>query len=158
VVVNHFSDDGGNSSISIAKWQSLGFDAHSVVSTPLSCSSSTHQNYQLKAGSPRLTPARTCRRTSRHPWREPGQQGLAYDIGCYEAKAKVAAGSEATTMYPFSLSPQSLFRSVAHSHQLAHDVGAEYGVDLVFDGLGACRFLALAGSTERQSGVECRQT
>jgi hypothetical protein len=34
VMVNHVSDDGGNTSISLATWQGLGYDRHSVVSTP----------------------------------------------------------------------------------------------------------------------------
>ena len=49
VVVNHFSDDGGNRSMSIAQWQSLGFDAHSIVSTPGQLFvDPAHQNYQFE--------------------------------------------------------------------------------------------------------------
>ena len=56
VVVNHVSDNNGNSSISLAKWQALGFDVHSIVATPAQLFvDPVNGNYQLKAGSPALS-------------------------------------------------------------------------------------------------------
>jgi parallel beta-helix repeat protein len=90
VVVGHFSDDGGNTSISMAKWQALGFDVHSIVSTPAQLFvDPVHFNYQLKPGSlainagvalPADVPVDILGVTR--------PQGVAYDIGCYELKSK----------------------------------------------------------------------
>ena len=88
VVVNHLSDDGGNSSISIAKWQSLGFDTHSIVSTPAPLFvDPAHQNYQLKPGSPAIDAGLYLPDITADALGVSRPQGLAYDIGCYEAKA-----------------------------------------------------------------------
>jgi len=52
-VVGRFSDNDGNGLVSLAKWQSLGYDVHSVVSTPAALFvDPVHFNYQLKSGSP----------------------------------------------------------------------------------------------------------
>jgi hypothetical protein len=34
VVVNRFSGDGGDTNMSLAQWQTLGYDAHSIIATP----------------------------------------------------------------------------------------------------------------------------
>ena len=88
VVVNHFSDDGGNTSVGIAKWQSLGFDAHSIVSAPAQLFvDPAHQNYQLKPGSPAIDAGLYLPDVIADILGVTRPQGLAYDIGCYEAKA-----------------------------------------------------------------------
>lgn len=87
VVVNHFSDDGGNSSISIANWQALGFDQHSIVSTPAQLFvDPANQNYMLKAGSPAIDAGISLPDVLTDINGLSRPQGLAYDIGCYEAK------------------------------------------------------------------------
>jgi parallel beta-helix repeat protein len=35
IVVDRFSDDGGNSNMTLAQWQSLGYDTHSMLADPL---------------------------------------------------------------------------------------------------------------------------
>jgi hypothetical protein len=87
VVVNHFSDDGGNTSISIVKWQSLGFDAHSIVGTPAQLFvDPAHLNYKLKPGSPAIDAGLSLPDVKTDIDGVSRPQGLAYDIGCYEAK------------------------------------------------------------------------
>ena len=87
VVVNHFSDDGGNTSISIAAWQSLGFDGHSIVSAPANLFvDPAHFNYKLKPGSPAIDAGVFLPDVTVDINGVTRPQGLAYDIGCYELK------------------------------------------------------------------------
>jgi hypothetical protein len=89
VVVGHFSDDGGNTSISLAKWQALGFDVHSKVATPAQLFvDPVHFNYQLKPGSPAIDAGVALPEVPVDILGVARPQGLAYDIGCYEAKSK----------------------------------------------------------------------
>jgi hypothetical protein len=55
VVMERFSNDGGNSVMGLAAWQALGHDLNSVVSTPDALFvDSTADDYHLKANSPAL--------------------------------------------------------------------------------------------------------
>ena len=73
--------------MSLAQWQALGLDVHSIVATPFDLFvDPAHNNYQLKPGSPAIDAGVTL-------WDVPTDilglarpQGLAYDIGSYEAK------------------------------------------------------------------------
>jgi hypothetical protein len=87
VVVNHVSDDGGNTSISLAKWQALGYDRHSIVATPAQLFvDPANGDYRLKAGSPAVdkgaflaTDVPTDILGVTRP------KGLGWDIGAYES-------------------------------------------------------------------------
>jgi parallel beta-helix repeat protein len=87
VVVNHFSDDGGNTSISLASWQKLGFDLHSIIATPaqLFVNPATG-NYQLKTGSPAIDAGASLTDVPVDILGVKRPQGAAWDIGCYEFK------------------------------------------------------------------------
>jgi hypothetical protein len=88
VVVNHFSADNGNSSISIAKWQGLGFDVHSIVATPAQLFvDPAHGNYQLKPGSPAIDKGAALLDVPADILGVTRPQGLGWDIGCYETKS-----------------------------------------------------------------------
>src|SRR5262249_55419896 len=54
VVVSHFSDDNGNTSIALSKWQTAtGNDLHSIVATAAQLFvDPANFNFQLKSGSP----------------------------------------------------------------------------------------------------------
>jgi len=87
IVVNHFSDDNGNTSTSLTKWQALGFDLHSIVATPAQLFvDPTHQNYQLKPGSPAIDAGVALSDVPTDILAVTRPQGLAWDIGCYEEK------------------------------------------------------------------------
>jgi len=86
VVVNRFSDNNGDSTISLAKWQALGYDLHSIIATPaqLFVDPATF-NFQLSSGSPAVdagaplpndVPADILNVTR--------PQGQGWDIGAYE--------------------------------------------------------------------------
>jgi hypothetical protein len=87
IVVNHFSDDGGNSSISIAKWQALGFDVHSIVATPAQLFvDPTHNNYQLKTGSPAIDKGTALTDVPSDILGVARPQGAGWDMGSYELR------------------------------------------------------------------------
>ena len=87
VVVSHFSANNGNSSISLAKWQALGFDLHSIVATPAQLFvDPVHNNYQLKVGSPAIDKGAALLDVATDILGVHRPQGLAWDIGCYEVQ------------------------------------------------------------------------
>lgn len=85
VVVDHFSDNNGNSLITLAQWQALGFDNHSFIATPaqLFVDPATN-NYQLKTGSPAIDTGTALLDVPTDILGVTRPQGLAWDIGCYE--------------------------------------------------------------------------
>jgi parallel beta-helix repeat protein len=88
VVVGRFSDNNWLSTVTTAQWQALGFDAHSIVSTPAQLFvDPVNQNFQLKTGSPAIDAGRALLDVPLDILGVTRPQGLAYDIGCYEAVA-----------------------------------------------------------------------
>jgi hypothetical protein len=85
VVVNRFSDNDGNGNLTLAEWQALGFDIHSLVSTPVQLFvDPATLNFQLQAGSPAIDAGTTLLDVPTDILGVTRPQGLAYDIGCYE--------------------------------------------------------------------------
>lgn len=85
VVVGRFSDNNGNSLVNLAKWQALGYDAHSVVGAPAQLFVNVSaNNYKLQAGSPALNTGVTLSEVPTDIVGVARPQGPAYDIGCYE--------------------------------------------------------------------------
>ena len=90
IVVGHFSDDNGDTSISLAKWQTLGYDLHSILATPAQLFvDPANNNYQLKAGSPAIDKGTSLLDVPVDILGVHRPQGLAWDIGCYEAASTV---------------------------------------------------------------------
>jgi hypothetical protein len=88
IVVNHFSDNNGNTSISLAKWQAQGYDLHSMIATPAQLFvDPANNNYQLKAGSPAIDKGTALTDVPTDILGVSRPQGTGWDIGCYEFKA-----------------------------------------------------------------------
>jgi parallel beta-helix repeat protein len=86
VVVNVFSINNDNSTISLKKWQSHGYDLHSIIATPEQLFiNPAANNYQLKPGSPAIDAGTTLSAVPVDIVGVTRPQGSAYDIGCYEA-------------------------------------------------------------------------
>jgi hypothetical protein len=85
VVMDRFSVDGGDTRISLAQWQALGFDTHSIVATPdqLFVDPAAH-DYHLKAGSPAIDRGTVLSDVTDDLEGNPRPVGSAYDIGAYE--------------------------------------------------------------------------
>jgi parallel beta-helix repeat protein len=84
-VVNRFSIDDGDTNMSLAGWQALGYDTHSVVSTPASLFVNPAVNdYHLKSGSTAVDAGTSLAEVTQDLDGIPRPQGTAYDTGCYE--------------------------------------------------------------------------
>jgi parallel beta-helix repeat protein len=87
VVINKFSDDNDNTTITLAKWQALGYDVHSIVATPAQLFvDPVNANYQLKPGSPAINMGASLTDVPADILGVARPQGLGWDIGCYEFK------------------------------------------------------------------------
>jgi parallel beta-helix repeat protein len=86
VVVNRFSANNDSSLSSLANWQALGYDLHSMVSTPAQLFvDPAGNNYRLKPGSPAINAGTTLSDVPTDILGVKRPQGAGYDIGCYEA-------------------------------------------------------------------------
>lgn len=104
VVVNRFSIDGGGSNMTLAAWQALGYDQHSIVSTAEQVfSNPAGDDYSLGIGSPAIDAGMSL--STDVPDDLTGSarpRGRGYDIGCFESTG-TAGGPTAD----FSGSPTS---------------------------------------------------
>lgn len=85
IVVNRLSTDDGNSNISLAAWQGLGFDAHSFIATAndLFVNPAGH-DYRLKAGSLAIDAGTTLADVTTDLEGKARPIGAAFDMGAYE--------------------------------------------------------------------------
>jgi len=85
VVVNRFSIDEGGTNMSLASWQALGYDAHSLISTPTTLFTNPAANdFHLKSGSPAIGAGTTVAEVTDDMDGVPRPQGGTFDIGCFE--------------------------------------------------------------------------
>ncbi|MFY9610665.1 MAG: right-handed parallel beta-helix repeat-containing protein [Blastocatellia bacterium] len=104
VVVNRFSISDGNSNMSLASWQALGYDQHSIIATPSQLFANAAGNdYSLRTGSPAIDFGLAL--GSNVPddisgFTRPQRNG--FDIGCYEA-----AAPSAVPLVDFAANPRS---------------------------------------------------
>jgi parallel beta-helix repeat protein len=88
VVVNVFSANNDSSTINLAKWQSHGYDVHSIIATPGELFvNPAANNYQLKAGSSAIDKGTALTPVPADILGDKRPQGAGYDIGCYEAES-----------------------------------------------------------------------
>jgi parallel beta-helix repeat protein len=86
VVVNVFSINNDSSTISLKKWQSHGYDVHSMIATPEELFvDPAANNYQLKPGSPAINAGTTLTAVPTDILGVKRPQGAGYDMGCYES-------------------------------------------------------------------------
>ena len=108
IVVNRFSQDDGNTFITLSAWQAAGQDQHSIVSTPETLFVDVaNNNYRLKTGSPALN-AGTSVAVTEDADGVPRPQGFAADIGCYESAANAAAHVSAASFRGQPIAPEAI--------------------------------------------------
>lgn len=108
IVVNRFSQDDGNTFITLSAWQAAGQDQHSIVSTPETLFVDVaNNNYRLKTGSPALN-AGTSVAVTEDADGVPRPQGFAADIGCYESAANTAAHVSAASFRGQPIAPEAI--------------------------------------------------
>jgi parallel beta-helix repeat protein len=85
VLMGHLSADDNDSVISLAAWQALGYDRHSLVSTPAQLFvNPAVNNYHLTASSPAVDKGTTLSEVTDDLEQRSRPYGFAYDIGAYE--------------------------------------------------------------------------
>ena len=85
IVANRMSADGGNSNMSLAAWQALGFDANSFIASEIDLFVNPAANdYRLKAGSPAIDAGTTLADVTIDLDGKTRPIGAAFDIGAYE--------------------------------------------------------------------------
>ena len=85
-VRDRFSTDGGDTVISLAQWQALGYGTGSFLTTPDDLFvDPAGGDFHLKVGSPAIDAGVTLPEVSEDLDGRPRPQGAAPDVGCYEA-------------------------------------------------------------------------
>lgn len=86
ILVDRFSVDDGDTSLSFSEWQALGFDTHSLLASPAELFvNPSAGDYRLKPGSPAIDRGATLAEVTEDLLGAPRPSGAAYDIGAYEA-------------------------------------------------------------------------
>jgi hypothetical protein len=85
VVMDRFSTDDGDTRITLAQWQALGYDQHSIIATPSQLFVNTSAaDYHLVPGSPAIDKGTLLNDVPTDLEGTPRPSGTAYDIGAYE--------------------------------------------------------------------------
>jgi hypothetical protein len=105
IVVDRFSNDGGNSNMTLAQWQSLGYDTHSMLADPLDSIFVDWQNgdYHLKQDA-QAVDSGTAAVSSVVQYdldSIPRPQGAGFDIGAYEYSGS-GIDENSSTVDPFT--------------------------------------------------------
>jgi hypothetical protein len=83
-VMSRFSTDGGDSVITLAAWQALGYDAHSFVATPAALFVAPGSDFHLAPTSPAIDAGTSTEAPSDDLESAPRPVGAAVDVGAYE--------------------------------------------------------------------------
>jgi len=83
-VISRFSSNGGNSVMTLAAWQALGYDAHSFVATPAQLFVAPTSDYHLSDSSLAIDTGTLALAPSSDLEGNPRPVGTAPDIGAYE--------------------------------------------------------------------------
>jgi hypothetical protein len=85
VVMDRFSTNGGDTRITLAQWQALGYDAHSILATPAELFVDVSaDDYHLKAGSPAINAGMPLGDVTDDLDGNPRPVGPTHDAGAYE--------------------------------------------------------------------------
>jgi parallel beta-helix repeat protein len=88
VVMDRFSTNGGDTRITLAQWQALGYDAHSILATPAELFVDVSaDDYHLKAGSPAINAGTLLGDVTDDLEGNSRPVGPTHDAGAYEYQA-----------------------------------------------------------------------
>jgi hypothetical protein len=85
IVMDRFSADDGNTSITLSEWQALGYDTHSIISDPTQLFVHPDSgNYHLLPGTPAVDAGISLADVLDDLEGNPRPSGMDYDVGAYE--------------------------------------------------------------------------
>ncbi len=85
IVIDQFSTDGGDTRITLAQWQALGYDTHSLIAAPAQLFvNPPTADYHLKTTSPAIDHGLLLDLVTEDLDGNPRPAGSAHDIGAYE--------------------------------------------------------------------------
>ena len=85
VLMDRFSTDDGDTRITLAQWQALGYDAHSILAAPAELFvDASADDYHLKAGSPAINAGTLLGDVTDDLEGNPRPVGATHDAGAYE--------------------------------------------------------------------------
>jgi hypothetical protein len=91
VVMDRFSADGGDTRLTFAQWQALGYDQHSIIATPSQLFvNASAADYHLMPGSPAIDKGTSLNDVATDLEGNPRPSGTEYDIGAYEFQPALA--------------------------------------------------------------------
>lgn len=109
IVVNRFSVNAGSTLLSLAQWQSLGYDTHSIIAAPSALFVDVaNQDYHLRSGAPALDAGVTLPEVPTDFAGVARPQGSAVDIGCYERALNPVVNVSAASYSSTALAPESI--------------------------------------------------
>jgi parallel beta-helix repeat protein len=86
-LMDRFSTNGGNTVITLAAWQALGYDAHSFIAVPADHFVDPSSDFHLLAGSPAVDSGTTAQAPATDLDGTPRPLGAGVDIGAYELES-----------------------------------------------------------------------
>ena len=114
IVVDRFTTDDGDTILTLAQWQALGYDAHSFIATPAEMFvNAAAQNYHLFEGSVAVDNGRSLSNVTTDIEGHPRPVGGGPDIGVYEYQG---SGGEESTYLPTVIAPGDSTAPAGHIH------------------------------------------
>jgi len=108
-IVVRFSTNGGDSTMNLAAWQSLGYDQHSIIASPSALFvDPANNNYHLKSGAAAINAGTSLAEVTDDLSSFVRSIGSAYDIGCYEAGQGVIACVSAASYSNSALAAEAI--------------------------------------------------
>jgi parallel beta-helix repeat protein len=96
VVMDRFSTDDGDTRLTLAQWQALGYDLHSIIAMPIQLFvNASAADYHLTPGSPAIDKGISLDDVPTDLEGKPRPSGIAYDIGAYEFQPALVLSGKA---------------------------------------------------------------
>lgn len=97
VVMDRFTTDDGDTRLTLAQWQALGNDAHTVIATLAQLFVAPGSDFHLKTGGPAIDAGKTLANVATDLEGNTRPRGSAFDVGAYESGGAAATSTPSPT-------------------------------------------------------------